>query len=262
MLLWLSQWLSEFNTDFSVFSYITLRSILSALTALAISLMVGPGFIRRMSRSQGGQPIRSDGPETHFVKAGTPTMGGALILLAVVLSTLLWGDLSNSFIWLVVLVTLAFGVVGWIDDYKKIVKQDPNGMASRWKYLSQSIIGLAAAGSIAPAGTPLVATELEIPVYNSAGAELSNQKLLVSDIVTIVGAANSYAEQVTPVANTLDYVINHALDSEDVVVQIYLNNAAKETIFVDVERTDVDNVTVKFGFQPDVNTDFTVLVQK
>lgn len=124
------------------------------------------------------------------------------------------------------------------------------------------IIGLAAAGSIAPAGTPLVATELEIPVYNSAGAELSNQKLLVSDIVTIVGSANSYAEQVTPVANTLDYVINHALDSEDVVVQIYLNNAAKETIFVDVERTDVDNVTVKFGFQPDVNTDFTVLVQK
>tara|TARA_R110000782_G_scaffold182992_1_gene273235 strand:+ start:1685 stop:2587 length:903 start_codon:yes stop_codon:yes gene_type:complete len=122
------------------------------------------------------------------------------------------------------------------------------------------ITGLAAAGSIGP--TALDATELEIPVYNSAATELSNQKLLVSDIVTIVGSANSYAEQVTPVANTLDYVINHALDSEDVVVQIYLNNAAKETIFVDVERTDVDNVTVKFGLQPDVNTDFTVLVQK
>ncbi len=123
------------------------------------------------------------------------------------------------------------------------------------------IIGLAAAGSIGP-NTPLVATELEIPVYNSAGAELSNQKLLVSDIVTIVGSASSYAETVTPVANTLDYVINHALDSGDVIVQIYLNNAAKETIFVDVERTDSDNVTVKFGLQPDVNTDFTVLVQK
>ena len=122
------------------------------------------------------------------------------------------------------------------------------------------ITGLAAAGSIGP--TALDATELEIPVYNSAGAELSNQKLLVSDIVTIVGSASSYAETVTPVAATLDYVINHALNSEDVVVQIYLNNAAKETIFVDVERTDVDNVTVKFGFQPDVNTDFTVLVQK
>ena len=122
------------------------------------------------------------------------------------------------------------------------------------------ITGLAAAGSIGP--TPLVATELEIPVYNSAANELSNQKLLVSDIVTIVGSANSYAVQVTPIAGDLDYVINHALNSEDVVVQIYLNNAAKETIFVDVERTDVDNVTVKFGFQPDVNTDFTVLVQK
>ena len=122
------------------------------------------------------------------------------------------------------------------------------------------ITGLAAAGSLGP--DPLVATELEIPVYNSAANELSNQKLLVSDIVTIVGSANSYAETVTPVAGDLDYVINHALNSEDVVVQIYLNNAAKETIFVDVERTDVDNVTVKFGFQPDVNTDFTVLVQK
>tara|TARA_B110000902_G_scaffold91148_1_gene108295 strand:+ start:1198 stop:2100 length:903 start_codon:yes stop_codon:yes gene_type:complete len=122
------------------------------------------------------------------------------------------------------------------------------------------ITNLAAAGSLGP--DPLVATELEIPVYNSAANELSNQKLLVSDIVTIVGSANSYAVQVTPIAGDLDYVINHALNSEDVVVQIYLNNAAKETIFVDVERTDVDNVTVKFGFQPDVNTDFTVLVQK
>ena len=122
------------------------------------------------------------------------------------------------------------------------------------------ITGLAAAGSLGP--DPLVATELEIPVYNSAANELSNQKLLVSDIVTIVGSANSYAEQVTPVANQVDYVITHALNSEDVVVQIYLNNAAKETIFVDVERTSVNTVTVKFGFQPDVNTDFTVLVQK
>ena len=122
------------------------------------------------------------------------------------------------------------------------------------------ITGLAAAGSLGP--DALVATELEIPVYNSAANELSNQKLLVSDIVTIVGSANSYAEQVTPVANQVDYVITHALNSEDVVVQIYLNNAAKETIFVDVERTSVNTVTVKFGFQPDVNTDFTVLVQK
>ena len=122
------------------------------------------------------------------------------------------------------------------------------------------ITGLAAAGSLGP--TALAADELEIPVYNSAGDELSNQKLLVSDIVTIVGSANSYAEQVTPVANQVDYVITHALNSEDVVVQIYLNNAAKETIFVDVERTSVNTVTVKFGFQPDVNTDFTVLVQK
>ena len=138
-------WLSEINSDFNVFVYITLRGILGALTALAISLLLGPSFIRRLVKKQVGQPIRKLGPESHFSKAGTPTMGGALILFSIVVSTLLWADLSNRYIWTVLLVTLAFGVIGWIDDYRKLVLQDSAGLAARWKYLLQSIIGLGAA---------------------------------------------------------------------------------------------------------------------
>jgi len=121
MLLKLFAWLAEFNPDFSVFAYITLRGILSTLTALAISLLLGPAFIRRLVKKQVRQPIRKLGPESHFSKAGTPTMGGALILFAIVISTLLWSDLSNRYVWTVLLVTLAFGVIGWVDDYKKLV---------------------------------------------------------------------------------------------------------------------------------------------
>jgi hypothetical protein len=117
MLLELFQRLSEVNPDFSVFAYITLRGILSALTALAISLLLGPSFIRRLVKGQVGQPIRELGPKSHFAKAGTPTMGGALILFAIVLSTLLWSDLNNRYVWVVLLVTLAFGLIGFVDDY-------------------------------------------------------------------------------------------------------------------------------------------------
>ena len=145
MLLQLFNWLATINPDFNVFAYITLRGILGALTALAISLLLGPSFIRRLVKRQVGQPIRKLGPESHFSKAGTPTMGGALILFSIVVSTLLWADLSNRYIWTVLLVTLAFGVIGWIDDYRKLVLQDSAGLAARWKYLFQSIIGLGAA---------------------------------------------------------------------------------------------------------------------
>ena len=145
MLLELFNWLAAINPDFNVFIYITLRAILGALTALAISLILGPSFIRRLVRKQVGQPIRKLGPESHFSKAGTPTMGGALILFSIVVSTLLWSDLGNRYIWTVLLVTLSFGVIGWIDDYKKLVLQDSAGLAARWKYLLQSLIGFAAA---------------------------------------------------------------------------------------------------------------------
>jgi phospho-N-acetylmuramoyl-pentapeptide-transferase len=148
MLFWVFQQLAEVDNFFNVFGYITLRTILAALTALLLSLLLGPWFIRRLVRQQVGQPIRKLGPESHFSKAGTPTMGGALILFAIVLSTLLWADLSNRYVWVVILVTLAFGLIGWIDDYRKLVLQDSAGLPARWKYLGQSLVGLAVAGFI------------------------------------------------------------------------------------------------------------------
>ena len=133
MLYWLFQRLAEVDSFFNVFAYITLRSILGALTALLISLLLGPWFIRRLQKQQVKQPIRRLGPESHFSKAGTPTMGGALILYSIDLSTLLWADLSNRYVWVVVLVTLAFGAIGWLYDYRKLVLQDSAGLPARWK---------------------------------------------------------------------------------------------------------------------------------
>jgi len=147
MLLEVTMLLESLHSGFGVFQYLTLRAILGVLTALLISLLVGPFMIRRLSRYSIGQTVRDDGPESHFSKAGTPTMGGALILLAIAISTLLWGNLENRYIWIALLTTLAFGAIGFVDDYKKLVKQDPKGLASRYKYLWQSIFGIAAAVS-------------------------------------------------------------------------------------------------------------------
>ena len=144
MLLELTRWLQQLDDLFGLFAYLTFRGILSALTALALSLWWGPAVIRRLAQYKGGQPIRQDGPQTHFSKAGTPTMGGALILMTVLASVLLWGDLRNKYVWLVLAVMLAFGAIGWYDDWIKIVHRDPNGLKSRWKYLLQSLFGLAA----------------------------------------------------------------------------------------------------------------------
>ena len=138
MLLILAEYLQTLESAFNVFQYLTLRTILSALTALAISLLVGPWMIRRLSRYQIHQQVRSDGPETHLLKAGTPTMGGALILVAVILATLLWADISNRYIWVTVITTAAFGAIGWLDDYRKLVLQDSAGLPARWKYLLDS----------------------------------------------------------------------------------------------------------------------------
>jgi phospho-N-acetylmuramoyl-pentapeptide-transferase len=165
MLVELFRRLAEVNPDFSVFGYITLRGILSALTALAISLLLGPSFIRRLVKGQVGQPIRKLGPESHFSKAGTPTMGGALILFAIVLSTLLWSDLGNRYVWVVLLVTLAFGLIGWVDDYRKLVLQDSAGLPARWKYLLQSLAGLAAAVYLWSSATQAAETELIVPFF-------------------------------------------------------------------------------------------------
>jgi phospho-N-acetylmuramoyl-pentapeptide-transferase len=145
MLLALSQWLAQDIRFFNVFSYITLRAVLATLTALTIGMIAGPAVIRRLTSLKIGQAVRSDGPQTHLIKSGTPTMGGALVLVSIVVATLLWSDLTNRFVWVVLLVTLGFGWIGWVDDYRKVVYQNPKGMSSREKFAWQSLIGLIAA---------------------------------------------------------------------------------------------------------------------
>jgi phospho-N-acetylmuramoyl-pentapeptide-transferase len=145
MLLELAQWLSKDYRFFSVFNYLTLRAVLATLTALGVGLLAGPWLIRKLAQLKIGQAVRSDGPQTHLTKSGTPTMGGALILIAIGIATLLWADLGNRFVWAVLLVTLGFGAIGWIDDYRKVVHKNPKGMSARDKFFWQSLIGIVAA---------------------------------------------------------------------------------------------------------------------
>jgi len=145
MLLELAQWLGQDIRAFNVFNYITLRAVVAALTALAISFVLGPAMIRKLTTYRIGQAVRDDGPQSHLTKAGTPTMGGALVLVSIAVTTLLWGDLTNRFIWCVLVATLGFGVIGWVDDYRKVVHRNPKGLSARAKFFWQSIIGLTAA---------------------------------------------------------------------------------------------------------------------
>src|SRR5512134_266787 len=145
MLLELFDWLARDIRAFNVFSYLTLRAVLAAGTALVIGLLAGPWVIRKLTELKIGQAIRTEGPQSHLSKSGTPTMGGALILISIGVTTLLWADLTNRFIWVVLLVTLGFGWVGWVDDYRKVVHRNPKGMRAREKYFWQSLIGLVAA---------------------------------------------------------------------------------------------------------------------
>ena len=192
MLLELTRWLEDLQSFFSLFGYLTFRGILSALTALALSLWWGPAMIRRLAQYKGGQPIRQDGPQTHFSKAGTPTMGGALILLTVLASVLLWGDLRNKYVWLVLAVMVAFGAIGWYDDWLKIVKRDPNGMKSRWKYLLQSICGLAAGVFLYLTADPNVVatTTFYVPMFKTLALPLG-AGLIVVAYFWIVGFSNA-----------------------------------------------------------------------
>ncbi|HZE10372.1 MAG TPA: phospho-N-acetylmuramoyl-pentapeptide-transferase [Burkholderiales bacterium] len=162
MLLALTQWLAQDVRAFNVFQYITLRAVLATLTALAISLLAGPLVIRKLTAYKIGQAVRSDGPQSHLTKAGTPTMGGALVLLSILITTLLWADLSNRFVWVVLVVTFGFGAIGWVDDYRKVVKNNPKGLSPRAKFFWQSLIGLAAATYLAFAvSAPSTAKVLE-----------------------------------------------------------------------------------------------------
>ena len=190
MLVYLADYLSQFYSGFHVFQYVTLRAILGVLTALGIALIVGPSMIRRLNFNQIGQVVRDDGPESHLSKSGTPTMGGALILVAIAISTLLWADLSNRYIWVVLLVTIAFGVVGFIDDYIKLVRQDPKGLISRYKYFWQSVIGLAAALFLYITAVSPVETALIIPFFKDVVIPLGAWYVLLTYLV-IVGSSNA-----------------------------------------------------------------------
>lgn len=190
MLLFLADWLADHFSAFNVFRYLTMRGIMGILTALAISLLIGPKLIRKLQVKQIGQAVRQDGPESHLSKAGTPTMGGGLILLAIAISTLLWSDLTNAYVWITLGVTAIFGAVGWVDDWRKVVEKDSRGLPARWKYFWQSIGGIAAAIALYMLASEPVHTDLLIPYLKDTALPLG---LLFLPFVyfVIVGTSNA-----------------------------------------------------------------------
>lgn len=190
MLVWLTDFLAKYFHVFHVFQYLTLRAILGTLTALTVALLVGPAMIRRLSKYHVGQVIRDDGPKSHFSKAGTPTMGGTLVLIAIALSTLLWGDLSNRYVWLVLFVTLGFGAIGWWDDYLKLVLKHSRGLSARRKYFFQSVLGFGAAFYLYFTATLPAETVLVFPFFKHMLLPLGPLFIVLTYFV-IVGSSNA-----------------------------------------------------------------------
>lgn len=190
MLLWLTEYLLQFASGFNVFRYLTLRTILGVLTALFISFILGPYLIRHLTHKQIGQNVREDGPATHLDKIGTPTMGGLLILISISVSTLCWADLSNRYVWVVLLVTLLFGLIGLVDDYKKVTRNDSRGLSARYKYAAQSLVGFAAALYLYQSATLAVETQLIVPFVKALVFDLGWLYVLLAYLV-IVGASNA-----------------------------------------------------------------------
>jgi phospho-N-acetylmuramoyl-pentapeptide-transferase len=190
MFVWLSAYLSQYFHFFSVFQYITLRAVLGTLTALLIAFIVGPVMIRKLSFHQMGQPIRDDGPQTHLSKAGTPTMGGTLILVAITISTLLWSNLDNRFVWITLGVMNAFGLIGWVDDYRKLIRKNPKGLPAKWKYLWQSLVGLGAAVLIYYLAQSPAETQLYVPIFKAVHIPLGFGFIILAYLV-MVGTSNA-----------------------------------------------------------------------
>ena len=191
MLLLLAQWLGQDVRGFNVIGYITLRTVLAAMTALIISFVAGPRVIRWLTTKKIGQAVRTDGPQTHLVKSGTPTMGGALILIAIAITTLLWGDLSNRYVWVVLIVTLGFGAIGWYDDWKKVVYRDPRGLPGRWKYFWQSVLGLGVAIYLSMSSTVPAQMELIVPFFKTVTYPLGVFGFITLTYLVIVGTSNA-----------------------------------------------------------------------
>lgn len=190
MLLWLADYLTQFHKGFAVVQYLSLRAIFAVITALTVSLFLGPKVIRKLREYQIGQSVRQDGPKSHLSKAGTPTMGGALILLSITVTTLLWGNLENKYVWLTLLVTLAFGAIGWVDDYRKVVEKNSRGLPGRWKYFWQSLLAIIAAVYMFSTAPSTAETSLIIPFFKDVIIELGIFYIVLSYFV-IVGASNA-----------------------------------------------------------------------
>ncbi|MDJ0748549.1 MAG: phospho-N-acetylmuramoyl-pentapeptide-transferase [Woeseiaceae bacterium] len=190
MLLYFTQYLAQFESGFNVFNYLTMRAIMGALTALVISFIIGPRMIKRLQVNQLGQPVREEGPETHLLKSGTPTMGGTLILAAISISTVLWANLENMYVWIVLFVTLSFGVIGYVDDYKKLILQDPAGISARQKLFWQSSAAIIAAIALYVTATDEVQTSLLIPYFKDLAIPLGMFQVVVTYFF-IVGFSNA-----------------------------------------------------------------------
>jgi len=191
MLLELAQWLAKDIRAFNVFGYITLRAVLACLTALLMTFMIGPTMIRRLTSYKIGQSVRDDGPQSHLPKAGTPTMGGALILVSVVVTTLLWADLENRFVWVVVAATVGFGAIGWVDDYRKVVHRNPKGLSARAKFFWQSVVGLTVACVIAFSTNLPAQTEFIVPFFKNIAYPLGVFGFITLTYLVIVGTSNA-----------------------------------------------------------------------
>ncbi|ADN00046.1 phospho-N-acetylmuramoyl-pentapeptide-transferase [Dickeya dadantii] len=190
MLVWLAEHLVKFYSGFNVFSYLTFRAIVSLLTALIISLWMGPHLIAWLQRLQIGQVVRNEGPESHFSKRGTPTMGGVMILASIIISVLLWVNLANPYVWCVLLVLVGYGAVGFVDDYRKVVRKDTRGLIARWKYFWQSVLALVVAFSMYAIGKDTPATQLVVPFFKDVMPQLGVMYIVLAYFV-IVGTSNA-----------------------------------------------------------------------
>ncbi|MCW3480725.1 phospho-N-acetylmuramoyl-pentapeptide-transferase [Neisseriaceae bacterium JH1-16] len=191
MLVWLADWLGEYIRAFKVFNYITLRALLACLTSLGISLVMGPWVIRKLTELKVGQAVRNDGPQTHLVKAGTPTMGGSLILLSITITTLLWAQLDNKYVWLLLAVLLGTGAIGFVDDWKKVVHKNPKGLSARAKMIGQSLIAIGAGVYLIFTASLPTSTELIVPFFKNVIYPFGAIGFCVLTYFVIVGTSNA-----------------------------------------------------------------------
>lgn len=190
MMIWLAEFLQPYFSFFRLFEYLSFRAIVSILTALAISLWIGPILIRRLQVLQIGQVVRNDGPESHFSKRGTPTMGGVMILSAIIITVFLWTDLTNPYVWAVLTVLIGYGIVGFVDDYRKVVRKNSDGLIARWKYFWQSLIALVVAFALYAHGSDTAATQLVVPFFKDVMPQLGFFYVVLTYFV-IVGTSNA-----------------------------------------------------------------------